>query len=129
MQALKTYEIAYLKSQILGRIATANAAGQPHVTPVGFSYDAETGTIEVGGLDIPATRKARDIQENPKVSFVVDDLESIKPWRPRGITVRGTAVLFEQNGTDGTPFGSTKIRIIPERVVSWGIEAPTFAAH
>lgn len=128
MHAFNEQEINYLKSQILGRLATADASGQPHATPVGFKYDEESGTIDVGGLDLSATRKAHDIQQNAKVSFVVDDLESVKPWRPRGITIRGTAAIYDQ-ATSGGPFGSTKIRITPERAVSWGIEAPVFAAH
>jgi pyridoxamine 5'-phosphate oxidase family protein len=130
MQALNEQEIAYLNSQILGRLATANAQGQPHVTPVGFRYNAETGTIDVSGYDLAATKKARDIERNPRVSFVVDDLESVKPWRPRGVTIRGTAVIYnDSNSVDGGPFGSTWIRIIPNRVVSWGLEAPVFAAR
>ena len=128
MESLSNSEIAYLKSQMLGRIATADAKGQPHVTPVGFRYHDETGTIDVGGFDLASTRKVRDIEQNPRVSFVVDDLESIDPWRPRGVTIRGTAVIYEDpNAATGTPFGSTWIRIIPSKVVSWGIETRVFA--
>lgn len=128
MQRLNEQEIAYLKSQMLGRIATANGEGQPHVTPVGFRYDEETGTIDVGGFDLASTKKVRDISENPKVAFVVDDLESVKPWRPRGVIARGTAVVYQSsNGSSGGPFGDTWIRIIPSRVISWGLEAPVFA--
>ena len=123
MQTLNEQEIHYLDSQVLGRIATADANGQPHATPVGFRYNSETGTIDVGGYELESTKKARDIRQNPRVSFVVDDLESIKPWRPRGVTIRGTAVLYEdRNAGDGGPFGSTWIRIIPERVISWGLD-------
>lgn len=32
-------ELAYLRSQPLGRIATVGADGQPDVVPVGFEYD------------------------------------------------------------------------------------------
>ncbi len=128
MQYLNDDEITYLRSQMLGRIATANAKGQPHVTPVGFRYNEETGTIDIGGYDLAATRKARDIHENPRVAFVVDDLASVKPWRPRGITIRGTAVIYEQQGGDA-PFGDTWFRVIPDRVVSWGLEQPVFATR
>jgi pyridoxamine 5'-phosphate oxidase family protein len=130
MQRLNDQEIAYLNSQMLGRLATADAEGQPHATPVGFRYDEESGTIVVGGIDLASTKKARDIRQNPKVAFVVDDLESIKPWRPRGITIRGTAILYEDSTSTGNGwFGPTWIRIIPNRVISWGLNAPVFAAR
>ncbi len=130
MQTLNQQEIAYLESQRLGRLATANADGQPHATPVGYRYNTDTGTIDIGGYNLASTRKARDIRENPSVSFVVDDLESIKPWRPRGITIRGSAVLLHDPETSGSgPFGSTRIQVTPERVVSWGLETPVFAAR
>jgi hypothetical protein len=46
-------EIAYLKSQRLGRIATASKKSQPDVAPVGFDFD---GTyFYVGGVNFPKT--------------------------------------------------------------------------
>jgi pyridoxamine 5'-phosphate oxidase family protein len=45
---------------------------------------------------------------------VIDDLESIQPWRPRGIEVRGRA--------DAISLPTPLIRIVPERIVSWGLE-------
>jgi PPOX class F420-dependent enzyme/OxyR family protein len=71
-------EIAYLRSQRLARIATASEEHQPDVAPVGFEFD---GTyFYVGGINLPATLKYKNIQKNPKVSLVIDDLESISPW-------------------------------------------------
>lgn len=123
MHRFNERQIAYLDRQILGRIATADARRQPHVTPVGFRFNPETGTIDVGGYDLESTRKVRDIRQNPRVSFVVDDLESTNPWRPRGITIRGKAEICEDpdSGNSG-PLGGTWIRIFPERVVSWGLD-------
>src|SRR5258708_33189413 len=42
-------EIAFLHGQRLGRLATANTHGELHVTPVGFAYNAELDTIDIGG--------------------------------------------------------------------------------
>ena len=42
-------EIEYIKSQRLGRLATVNSTGEPHVVPVGFRYNAELDTIDIGG--------------------------------------------------------------------------------
>jgi PPOX class F420-dependent enzyme/OxyR family protein len=67
-------EIAYLKSQRLARIATTSEDMQPDVAPVGFDFD---GTyFYVGGINLPTTLKYKNVQKNPKVSLVIDDLES-----------------------------------------------------
>lgn len=42
-------ELTYLSEQRLGRLATLDAAGAPHVVPVSFRYNAELGTIDIGG--------------------------------------------------------------------------------
>src|SRR5450432_645190 len=49
MSAFTPAELEYLRSQRLGRIATAVASGQPHVVPVSFRYNAEQDAIEIGG--------------------------------------------------------------------------------
>ncbi len=71
-------ETAYLKSQPLARIATASKEGlQPDVAPVGFDFD---GTyFYVSGFDLAKTLKYKNVQSNPKVSLVVDDLVSVEP--------------------------------------------------
>src|SRR6516165_7056912 len=97
-------EIAYLQSQRLGRLATVGPDGQPHVVPVGFRYNAELDTIDIGGHDFAKRKKYRDVQYNPRVAFVVDDLASTSPWRPRMIEIRGTAEVL---GAGGVFFNDT----------------------
>jgi pyridoxamine 5'-phosphate oxidase family protein len=110
-------EIAYLHSQRLARIATASEEHQPDVAPVGFDFD---GTyFYVGGINLPTTLKYKNIQKNPKVSLVIDDLESINPWRPRGTKIHGIADLTTREGHVGA---GTYIRIKPREKWSWGIE-------
>jgi pyridoxamine 5'-phosphate oxidase family protein len=113
-------ELEYLRSQRLARVATADSGGQPHVVPVGFKVSADGAAIEVGGRNFGQTKKYRDLRANPRVALVIDDLASITPWKPRGIEVRGTAVL--QDGGGG-PVASDQpwARITPDRIVSWGI--------
>jgi pyridoxamine 5'-phosphate oxidase family protein len=114
-------EIAYLKTQLLARLATVAPDGQPDVAPVGFEMDGEH--IFIGGRNPTNTRKFRNVQAgNHKVSLVVDDLESIKPWKPRGIRIYGTAELVEREGRFGP---GVYMRITPRLSWSWGIEAPT----
>lgn len=117
-------EIAYLQSQRLGRIATAGPDGHPHVVPVGFRYNPETDTIDIGGHDFANRKKYRDVQHNPWVAFVVDDLASTNPWRPRMLEIRGTAEVLGSGGEQVIPgFDREMFRIHPHRIVSIGIES------
>ncbi len=92
--ALTDTERAYLQSQPLGRLATVDANGAPQNNPIGVFLDEKTGDIVVGGHAIGATRKFRNVQANPHVALVIDDLVSANPWTVRGLEVRGTAVAL-----------------------------------
>ncbi len=111
-------EITYLKSQRLTRLATVAADGQPDVAPVGFEFDGQY--FYVSGRDPENTRKFRNLREgNNKVALVMDDLESVQPWRPRGIRIYGTAEFVVRDGY----FGHKRyMRITPHTSWSWGIE-------
>jgi len=122
-------EIEYLRGQRLGRLATAGSDGAPHVVPVGFRVGPGDDAIEVGGHGFKGSKKWRDLGANPRVAFVVDDLERVDPWTPRGIEVRGLAELHEQGGERfGEGWDAAWIRILPRRIVSWGIEGHAFSA-
>ncbi len=115
-------EIAYLHTQRLGRIATVGSDGQPHVVPVGFRYNPDTKTIDVSGHGLARSKKWRDVQNDPRVAIVIDDLASINPWKVRGVEVRGRATVLMTGGqTMGPGFDPEMFRITPTRVVSWGI--------
>jgi pyridoxamine 5'-phosphate oxidase family protein len=122
-------ELQYLRSEQLARLATADAAGAPHVVPVGFRLSDEADAIEVGGHAFAKSKKYRDLKANPRVAIVIDDLASVDPWTPRGIEVRGTAEPQESGGGERFPsgFDDAWIRIVPKRVITWGIEAPPFS--
>lgn len=127
MAVLTDAEAQYLAGQRLGRLATASAEGQPHVVPVGFRVDPAQG--DVGGLDLTSSRKWRDLTVNPKVAFVVDDLASVDPWRPRGIEIRGRAELHASGGDRlGGGFGGAWLRIHPERIAAWGLDTDPHGA-
>jgi len=124
MSVFTPAEIAYLKGQRLGRVATVGASGQPHVVPVGFRYNAEEDSIDIGGHGFAKSKKFRDAQANPRVAFVVDDLASVSPWRPRGIEVRGRADVLTSGGEAfGRGYDAQIFRVRPRRIVSWGLEA------
>lgn len=121
MSTFNEQELAYLHDgRRLARISSADADGLPQVTPVGmWHHNEELDTIDVGGRDFAATKKYRNVQENPQASIVVDDLASVDPWRPRGVMVQGQAEAVPDGGDDDNPI----IRITPDTVVSWGLDA------
>lgn len=129
MSAFTDAEIAYLRGQRLGRMATVGRDGAPHVVPVGFRYNPQADTIDIGGHELGRTKKWRDLGRDPRIAFVVDDV--LPPWTPRLIEVRGVATLLTQGGTEiGRGFADELIRITPTRIVTYGInEGDTSRAY
>ena len=115
-------EIEYIQSQRLGRLATLGKDGAPHVVPNSVRYNAELGTLDLGGLRIGQTQKWRNVARDPRAAVVIDDV--LPPWRVRGVEVRGRAEQVAQGGTEafGPHFGPEMIRIWPEKIVSWGLD-------
>ena len=114
-------EIQYLKSQRLARIATATRQGKPDVSPVAFEFDGRHFFIGSHSQDIfLSTRKYKNVRDgNKEVALVIDDLESVQPWKPRGMKINGTAEIVEHNGM----FGLGKyLQITPTVSWSWGIK-------
>ena len=123
MSSFTDAEIAYLQSQRLGRLATVGPDSQPHVVPVGFRYNPEHDTIDIGGHDFAKRKKYRDVQRNPRVAFVVDDLASVSPWRPRFLEIRGEAEVLQSGGEQiGPGFDKELFRVHPRRIISGGLE-------
>jgi len=124
-------EVAYLKSQRLGRLATVGHDGQPHVMPVGFRFNEREDAIEIGGHGGFAKRKKyRDVLANPRVAFVVDDVTSVNPWTVRGIEIRGRAEVLSTGGASlGPGFDPEMFRVRPSRIVTWGLDGKPFVQH
>lgn len=128
MSRFTAQEIEYLRSQRLGRLATLSASGEPHVVPVGFRYNADLDTIDIGGHNIGQSKKYRDAARDGRVAFVVDDV--LPPWKPRGVEVRGLAEVLGEGGKQIMQnFDDEMIRITPSRIISWGIDSHTFGAN
>lgn len=124
MSVFSDAELTYLSQRRLGRLATVDPDGMPHVVPLGWRYNPGLDTIDIGGRDFGRTRKFRNAQRNPHAALVVDDV--LPPWRPRSVLVRGRAEALPQaTGPDGQPTGPI-IRLHPAEVLSWGME---FAAE
>ncbi len=113
-------ELAYLAGQRLGRLATVDGEGRPHVVPVGYRL-SEAGTIEIAGPNMAASKKFKNIAAEPRVAFVVDDLTPpdepvYRPGVGRGVEVLGRASLCGGEG------GRPTISISPEVVYSWHVD-------
>ena len=116
MSVFTPAEVQYLKSQPLMRFASASLSGRPDVAPVVFEVDGDD--IVTAGFDVTHTVRYRNIQSNPSVSVVVDDLASVEPWSPRGIKIIGAAVIE-------IVAGSPRFRISPSVIISWAINDTT----
>ena len=125
MSVFTEKEIEYLGEQRLGRLATVDVEGRPHVVPVAFRYNAELGTLDIGGRNFARSKKFRDVEKTGKAAFVVDDV--LPPWRARGVEVRGRAEVHSEGGKEIMEnFANEVIRIFPQRIVGWGIDSDAY---
>jgi nitroimidazol reductase NimA-like FMN-containing flavoprotein (pyridoxamine 5'-phosphate oxidase superfamily) len=85
----------FLRSNKWGRLATANLAGEPHITPLGYVYHQSKIYFHA----LRSGRRARDLAENPKVAFLVDD--GVGPGdtyrQRRGAILYGTCVVADDD--------------------------------
>ncbi len=114
-------EIEYFQKQKLGRLATVDIEGNPRVVPVGFRYNAESDTIDIGGHNLAHSRKWHDAGRHPRVAFVVDDV--LPPWQPRSIEILADVELLETGGENfGRGFAPQVMRLHPVKIMAWGID-------
>ena len=114
-------EIQYLKSQRLARIATATPQGKPDVSPVAFEFDGMHFFVGSHSQEMfLSTKKYKNVRNgNSQVALSIDDLESVQPWKPRGIKVNGKAEIVERDGMLGP---GKYLQITPTVSWSWGIK-------
>jgi pyridoxamine 5'-phosphate oxidase family protein len=114
----KAHEIDFMQGAELGRLSTIQPNGTPQVSPVGFTFNSELGTIDVAGYHMSKSQKFRNLATNPNVAFVVDDITSRDPWRVRCLEIRGTATQATREaatGAAGDELDTAIIRITPRR--------------
>jgi pyridoxamine 5'-phosphate oxidase family protein len=116
------HERNYLTSQSRGRLATVAPDGSPQNKPVGFRFRDDLGTIDIGGFNMGASRKFRNVRANPDVSFVVDDVVGEGPTGVRFVEIRGVAEAISGAPDSGAEPSQEIIRIHPRRMVSWNID-------
>lgn len=123
MSVFSDDELVYLGEGKLGRLATIDPNGLPHVVPLGWTYNPATDTIDVGGRDFARTAKFRNVERNPNVALVIDEI--LPPFRPRAVLIRGRGEALDGAiGAEGKPTGPI-IRITATQVISWGLDDPS----
>ena len=129
---------AFLEQQQVGRLATADADGAPHVVPVCFALVDDAVYIVIDRKPKSTTRlkRIRNIQENPRAALVVDFYD--QDWsRLAWVMLRGSATVlagdeeagraiaalrakypqYREMNLDGRPV----IRLAAQHVASWGL--------
>ena len=94
-------ELEFLRSQRIGRLATAGPSGWPHVVPVTYAVD-DFGSLE---FDVDGV-KLRNIHAEPRAAMVVDAMGP-----KRGIAIQGFVKLIAPE----------RARLEPARKFSWGL--------
>ncbi|MET8999242.1 PPOX class F420-dependent oxidoreductase [Amycolatopsis sp. NPDC004169] len=114
-------EIQYLHDQPLCRVATAQPDGTLQVSPVGFTYNPDTQTIDLMGLNLRKSRRFRNVADNGRIALVIDDVPSTDPWRVRSLEIRGHAEALTDVETPGH-HDNAMIRVHPRRIIAIGVE-------
>jgi pyridoxamine 5'-phosphate oxidase family protein len=126
MSVFSQAELDFLSTQTLGRLATVQPNGTLQVSPVGFQHNPGLDTIDISGYNMAASRKFRNVADNGRVAFVVDDVPSVQPWQVRCLEIRGRgeAVAAPAEEVPGSPGhqGGALVRIHPQRIISFGID-------
>jgi coenzyme F420-0:L-glutamate ligase/coenzyme F420-1:gamma-L-glutamate ligase len=142
-QVLAGEAARFVQAQRVGRLATVDARGRPHLVPVVFAY--ATGRLYVP-LDLKPKKvtpqrlqRVRNILGNPQVQMLVDRYD--EDWGRLGyVQLRGRAELMERGREYQRAIrllerkypqyaqlplrGRPLIKIAVERAVSWGRLAP-----
>ena len=115
-------EQRFLARQPRGHLATVGPDGMPQVKPLGFTYNAALGTIDIAGINMAGSAKYRNVRSNPRVAFVVDEVTAPTMEGAHFLEVRGDAeTTVGAHDPDGH-LAPEIIRIRPRRVVSFNVD-------
>jgi pyridoxamine 5'-phosphate oxidase family protein len=115
-------EQRFLARQPRGHLATIGPDGTPQVKPLGFSYNAALGTIDIAGFNMARSAKYRNIQANPRVAFVVDEVTEASMEGAHFLEIRGTAEAVLSPATADGHLAAEIIRIHPSRVIAYNVD-------
>jgi pyridoxamine 5'-phosphate oxidase family protein len=124
-------EERFLTRQARGHLATVGSDGTPQVKPVGFTYNRAMGTIDIAGFNMARSAKYRNVQSNPKASFVVDEVTEPTMAGAHFLEIRGAAETAIGAHDPEGHLAPEIIRIHPRRIVAFNVDAdrPGFEAR
>jgi pyridoxamine 5'-phosphate oxidase family protein len=115
-------EQRFLARQPRGHLATIGSDGTPQVKPLGFTYNAALGTIDIAGFNMGGSAKYRNIQANPRVAFVVDEVTEASMEGAHFLEIRGVAESVTGRASADGHLAAEIIRIHPRRVVAYNVD-------
>jgi pyridoxamine 5'-phosphate oxidase family protein len=105
-----------------GHLATIGPDGTPQVKPLGFTYNAALGTIDIAGFNMAGSAKYRNIQANPRVAFVVDEVTEASMEGAHFLEIRGTAEAVSGPAPTDGHLAPEIIRIHPRRIIAYNVD-------
>jgi pyridoxamine 5'-phosphate oxidase family protein len=124
-------EVRFLARQSRGCLATIGPDGVPQAKPLGFTHNPALGTIDISGFNMAGSAKYRNVQRNPYVAFVVDEVTEASMAGAHFLEVRGVAEVAVGSHALQGHLDPEIIRIHPRRIVSFNVDPdhPGFAVR
>jgi pyridoxamine 5'-phosphate oxidase family protein len=115
-------EQRFLARQPLGHLATIGPDGMPQVKPLGFTWNAALGTVDIAGFNMGASAKYRNVQANPRVALVVDEMTEASLEGTRFLEIRGVAETVTGPASADGHLAAEIIRVHPRRVIAYNVD-------
>jgi pyridoxamine 5'-phosphate oxidase family protein len=115
-------EQRFLARQPLGHLATIGPDGMPQVKPLGFTWNAALGTVDIAGFNMGASAKYRNVQANPRVALVVDEMSEASLEGTHFLEIRGVAETVTGPASADGHLAAEIIRVHPRRVIAYNVD-------
>jgi pyridoxamine 5'-phosphate oxidase family protein len=115
-------EQRFLARQPLGHLATIGPDGTPQVKPLGFTYNAALGTIDIAGFNMAGSAKYRNIKANPLVALVADEMTEQSMEGAHFLEIRGVAEPVTGRASADGHLAAEIIRIHLRRVIAYNVD-------
>jgi pyridoxamine 5'-phosphate oxidase family protein len=94
----------------------------PQVKPLGFTWNAALGTIDIAGFNMGASAKYRNVQANPRVALVVDEMTEASLEGTHFLEIRGVAETVTGPASADGHLAAEIIRVHPRRVIAYNVD-------
>ena len=115
-------EQRFLARQPLGHLATIGPDGTPQVKPLGFTWNAALGTIDIAGFNMGASAKYRNVRANPRVALVVDEMTEASMEGAHFLEIRGVAETVIGRASADGHLAPEIIQIHPLRIIAYNVD-------